>query len=90
MNSLPNPAGRVRLGMAGFGAAARAFLPALAQHPAFELVAIADPVAHIRNEAASDFGIAAYGQIAEMLLHPGIDAVYVGYTVQLRRTPVDG
>ncbi|MFJ1306719.1 Gfo/Idh/MocA family oxidoreductase, partial [Acinetobacter baumannii] len=63
MNTISNPTGRVRLGMVGFGIAARAFLPALAQRPEFELVAIVDPVEQIRTEAAAEFGIATYARI---------------------------
>jgi phthalate 4,5-cis-dihydrodiol dehydrogenase len=83
MNTTSNPAGRVRFGMVGFGTAARAFLPALSHHPEFELAAIVDPVESIRAEAAAEFGIATYAQIEEMLLHPGLDCVYVGSPTQL-------
>jgi phthalate 4,5-cis-dihydrodiol dehydrogenase len=75
--------------MVGFGVAARAFLPALAQHPEFELVAVVDPVEQIRTAAAAEFGIAAYAQIEEMLKHPGIGAVYVGSPTQLHREHVE-
>ncbi|MBA9884017.1 Gfo/Idh/MocA family oxidoreductase [Ralstonia pickettii] len=89
MNTISNPTGRVRLGMVGFGIAARAFLPALAQRPEFELVAIVDPVEQIRTEAAAEFGIATYARIEEMLMHSGLDAVYVGSPTQLHREHVE-
>jgi phthalate 4,5-cis-dihydrodiol dehydrogenase len=75
--------------MVGFGTAARAFLPALSQHPEFELVAIVDPVEPIRAEAAAEFGMATYARIEELLLHPGLDAVYVGSPTQLHREHVE-
>jgi phthalate 4,5-cis-dihydrodiol dehydrogenase len=89
MNTTSNPTGRVRLGMVGFGTAARAFLPALRHHPEFELVAIVDPVEPIRAEAAAEFGMATYALIEELLLHPGLDAVYVGSPTQLHREHVE-
>ncbi|WP_454830247.1 Gfo/Idh/MocA family oxidoreductase [Paraburkholderia xenovorans] len=89
MNTSSNPARRVRLGMVGFGTAARAFLPALSHHPEFELAAMVDPVKQIRAEAAAEFGIATYAGIEEMLLHPGLDCVYVGSPTQLHREHVE-
>ncbi|EIF28377.1 putative dehydrogenase [Burkholderia sp. Ch1-1] len=89
MNTTSNPAGRVHLGMVGFGTAARAFLPALSHHPEFELAAIVDPIEQIRAEAAAEFGIATYARIEEMLLHPGLDCVYVGSPTQFHREHVE-
>jgi phthalate 4,5-cis-dihydrodiol dehydrogenase len=64
-------------------------LPALSQNPEFELVAIVDPVEPIRAEAAAEFGMATYARIEELLLHPGLDAVYVGSPTQLHREHVE-
>lgn len=89
MNSNSKPSGRVRLGMVGFGTAARAFLPAVSRHPEFELAAIVDPVEQIRAQAAAEFGIATYARIEELLLHPGLDCVYVGSPTQLHREHVE-
>lgn len=92
MNAASNQAAagsRLRLGMVGFGTAARAFLPALAHQPAFELTAIADPVEQVRAEAAAEFGVAAYDRIEALLAHPGLDAVYVGSPTQLHREHVE-
>ncbi|MGU7782813.1 Gfo/Idh/MocA family oxidoreductase [Burkholderia sp. PU8-34] len=92
MNAASNAAAgasRLRLGMVGFGTAARAFLPALAHQSGFELAAIADPVAAIRAEAAVELGVATYDRIEALLAHPGLDAVYVGSPTQLHREHVE-
>ena len=75
--------GRIRLGMVGFGTAARAFLPALAKCPEFALAAIADPVESVRTEAQQELRIPAYERIENLLAHPGLDAVYIGSPTQL-------
>ena len=52
---------RIRIGIAGMGAAGRAFLPPIRGHAEFELAAFADPVEEIRGsgalEAAMDVAI---------------------------------
>ncbi|VXC92183.1 putative 4,5-dihydroxyphthalate dehydrogenase [Burkholderia sp. 8Y] len=80
---------RLRLGMVGFGAAARAFLPALAHDPSFVLTAVADPVESVRAEAAETLGVAAYDRIEALIDHPGLDAVYVASPTQLHREHVE-
>jgi phthalate 4,5-cis-dihydrodiol dehydrogenase len=92
MNAAFTPAAarsRLRLGMVGFGTAARAFLPALAHYPQFELAAIADPVEAVRSEAAAECGVRAYAGIEALLEHPGLDAVYVGSPTHLHREHVE-
>ena len=67
----------VRIGIAGFGTAGRSFIPAIQSHPGFELVALAEPAAHIRSEIAAQLGATAYASLSDMLAHTGLDAVYI-------------
>jgi len=75
--------------MIGFGTAARAFLPALAHHPEFEMVAIADPFEPVRAGAAQEFGVTTYADVPDLLRHPGLDAVYIGSPTQLHGRHVE-
>lgn len=74
----PSATRLLNLGMIGFGTAARAFLPALSAFPGFRLCAIADPVDQTRIDAQSEFDIAVYERVQDLLAHPGLDAIYVG------------
>ncbi len=73
----------IRLGIVGLGAAGRAFLPAIAKHPAFELVGFADAVAEIRTEITSETGIEGYPSLSELLRGAELDAVYVATPTEL-------
>lgn len=73
----------LRIGIAGLGAAGRAFLPAIGAHPGMSLVAFADPVATIRDSAAAELGVAGYASMAELLAHPGLDAVHIATPTEL-------
>ena len=73
----------VRIGLAGLGAAGRAFLPAIQAHPGFRLVAVADPQAQVRHSVTEELGVAAYASVQDMLGHAGLDAVYVGTPTDL-------
>jgi phthalate 4,5-cis-dihydrodiol dehydrogenase len=77
------PGGRVRIGIVGLGAAGRAFVPAIQAHPGLQLVAIADPVAQVRDGAASELGVSAYPTVHDLLAHPGLDAVYIATPTDL-------
>ena len=66
-----------RIGVAGLGAAGRAFLPAILAHPGFRLVAIAEPVAETRADALAGHSMTSYSTVQAMLDHPGLDAVYM-------------
>ena len=68
-------AGRLRIGIGGMGAAGQAFIPALQGHPAFEWVALAEPVAALRELMQQQQAVAGYASLPEMLAHPGLDAV---------------
>lgn len=80
MSPQPTPGGlgrRTRIGVAGMGAAGQAFVPALAGHPGFEWVALAEPAAALREGLAQAHGVAAYAGLPELLAHPALDAVIV-------------
>ncbi|HWF47801.1 MAG TPA: Gfo/Idh/MocA family oxidoreductase [Bryobacteraceae bacterium] len=72
-----------RMGIVGLGAAGRAFLPAIRQHPGFQLVAFAEPVAEIRNSIESETGAAGYSDLPTMLNRADIDVVYVATPTEL-------
>jgi phthalate 4,5-cis-dihydrodiol dehydrogenase len=74
---------QVRIGIAGLGAAGRAFLPAIGAHPGLALAAFADPAAQVRAEAGAELKVPAYASIAELLAHPGLDAVYIATPTEL-------
>jgi phthalate 4,5-cis-dihydrodiol dehydrogenase len=74
---------RYRMGIAGVGAAGRAFLPAIRRHPGFELAAFAEPVADIRDSAAADTGAAGYADLPAMLKDAALDAVYIATPTDL-------
>ncbi len=67
----------VRIGIAGYGTAGRSLVPAIRAHSGCELVAIADPAQAHREEIARQPGLTAYASLADMLRHPGLDAVYI-------------
>ena len=70
----------IRAGIAGVGAAGRAFIPAIAAHPGFELVAIADPLAAVRAEFGN---VAAYEDFRALLEHPALDVVFIATPTEL-------
>ena len=78
----------LRIGLVGFGAAGQAFLPALDKHPGFKLVAIAEPVAHLREGLLSRFEGALYDSLDALLAHPDLDAVYLATPTELHASQV--
>ena len=68
---------RIRIGVAGLGAAGQAFVPALKRHEGFVWVAAAEPAAAVRANVQSEHGIDAYASLAEMLARGGLDALIV-------------
>lgn len=78
----------VRIGVAGMGAAGLAFAPALRKHPAFDWVALAEPVDPVRQRCARDFDVTPYGSLRELLAHPGLDAVYIATPTELHTAQV--
>jgi phthalate 4,5-cis-dihydrodiol dehydrogenase len=73
----------VNIGIAGLGAAGRAFLPAIGAHPGVTLAAFADPAAQVCAAAAAELKVPGYASIAELLAHPGLDAVYIATPTEL-------
>jgi phthalate 4,5-cis-dihydrodiol dehydrogenase len=73
----------LRIGIAGLGAAGRAFLPPIAAHPGMELAAIADPAAQVRANAAAELGVAAYASVEELVADDTLDAIYIATPTDL-------
>jgi phthalate 4,5-cis-dihydrodiol dehydrogenase len=73
----------IKLGVAGLGGAGRAFLPAIRNHPGFDLVAVAEPSDRARAEIAGGNGIAGYASLQEMLAHAELHAVLVATPTDL-------
>src|SRR5690349_19614612 len=74
---------RIRIGVAGMGAAGRAFLPAIRGHAEFELAAFADPVGEIRQQVSAETGVGGFTDITSMLAGADLDAVYVATPTEL-------
>jgi len=65
------------------GAAGWAFLPPIRGNPAFELVAIAEPVAEMRETVAAETGVAVHPDLPSMLRDTPLDAVYIATPTEL-------
>jgi phthalate 4,5-cis-dihydrodiol dehydrogenase len=74
---------RIRIGIAGMGAAGRAFLPPIRGHAEFELVAVAEPVAEIRESVAAETGAEGFADLPSMLAKAKLDAVYIATPTEL-------
>src|SRR4051812_14855945 len=74
---------RIRIGIAGMGAAGRAFLPPIRDHAEFELVAIAEPVAEIRESVAAETGAEGFADLPSMLARAKLGAVYIATPTEL-------
>jgi phthalate 4,5-cis-dihydrodiol dehydrogenase len=75
--------GRIRIGVAGLGAAGRAFLPAIELHPGFQLAAIAEPVQATRESVVAETGAKGFETLASMLDGSELDAVYIATPTEL-------
>lgn len=73
----------LQLGIAGFGAAARAFVPAMRKHGGFALVAAAEPSPTVAAGIGAEFGLAVYDSLGAMLAEGDVDAVYVATPTEL-------
>lgn len=80
----------VRIGIAGYGAAALAFVPAILAHPGFELVAVAEPIKSVCDEAAKALTVAAYASVPAMLAGAQLDAIYIGTPTEMHSVHVLG
>ncbi len=67
----------LRMGVAGMGTAGIAFVAPIQKHRGFEWVAFAEPDPAVRQRCRETYGVAAYVSLAEMLEHPGLDAVCI-------------
>jgi phthalate 4,5-cis-dihydrodiol dehydrogenase len=75
--------GRIRIGIVGMGAAGWAFVPAIRGNPAFELAAIAELDAGMRETAAAETGAVPHPDLPSMLQSSALDAVYVATPTEL-------
>jgi phthalate 4,5-cis-dihydrodiol dehydrogenase len=75
--------GKIRIGIVGMGAAGWAFVPAIRGNPAFELAAIAEPDAAMRETAVAETGAAAHADLPSMLRGTPLDAVYIATPTEL-------
>ena len=82
------PGAALRVGIAGMGTAGQAFVPALLDHPGFEWVALAEPVAALRQTQAARHGVATYADLPALLAHPGLDAVIIATPTPLHAAQV--
>jgi phthalate 4,5-cis-dihydrodiol dehydrogenase len=82
MTAQDNPH-RLRLGLAGLGAAGRAFLPAVLAHDRFRLAAVAEPDEESRGEVCRATGAGGFASLAAMLGGCDLDAVYIGTPTEL-------
>ncbi len=75
--------GRIRIGIVGMGAAGWAFVPAIRGSASFELAAIAEPAADMRETAANELNVAVYRDLPSMLEKAALDAVYIATPTEL-------
>ena len=75
--------GKIRIGIVGMGAAGWAFVPAIRGNPAFELAAIAEPAAEMRETAAAETGAAVLPRPAVDAAAGELDAVYIATPTEL-------
>jgi len=76
-------AGKIRIGIVGMGAAGWAFVPAIRGNPGFELAAVAEPDASMRETAAAETSATPYPDLPSMLQGGALDAVYIATPTEL-------
>lgn len=79
--------GRIRTALIGCGKVGRIHAVALAQLPVSELVAVCDGIPDRAREFAAEFGVAGFGDVAEMLAKARPDAVCIGTPHPLHTEP---
>lgn len=84
----PRKSEKLRLGLAGLGAAGRAFLPAILAHDRFELVAVAEPDQDSHTEIRQEIGALCFDNLPSMLAGCDLDAIYIGTPTELHREHV--
>jgi phthalate 4,5-cis-dihydrodiol dehydrogenase len=75
--------GKIRIGIVGMGAAGWAFLPPIRGNPAFELAAIAEPDAAMRETVTGETGAMGHPDLPSMLRDTALDAVYIATPTEL-------
>jgi phthalate 4,5-cis-dihydrodiol dehydrogenase len=75
--------GKIRIGIVGMGAASWAFVPAIRGNPGFDLAAIAEPDAGMREIAVAETGAAGHPDLPSMLRGTALDAVYIATPTEL-------
>jgi phthalate 4,5-cis-dihydrodiol dehydrogenase len=73
----------IKIGIVGMGAAGWAFLPAIRGNPAFQLVAVAEPAAEVREGVSAETGVAVHADLPSMLRSADLDAVYIATPTEL-------
>lgn len=73
----------IRVGIAGVGAAGRAFIPAILAHPEFTLASIADPSPAICEEMQRAHQVPAYADFAALLANAAIDAICIATPTEM-------
>jgi phthalate 4,5-cis-dihydrodiol dehydrogenase len=75
--------GKIRIGIVGMGAAGWAFVPAIRGNPAFDLAAIVEPDAAMRETAVAETGAVGHADLPSMLADRSLDAVYIATPTEL-------
>lgn len=78
----------IQIGVVGWGAAGRAFEPAIRQNPDFELVAIAERDSNLRKVAQTQCGVETFESLDSLLNHPDLQAVYLATPTELHAAQV--
>jgi phthalate 4,5-cis-dihydrodiol dehydrogenase len=76
-SDLTNPTPPIRLGIVGLGMAGAVMVHAAARHPAFRIVAAAEPQPAPREAFARDFNVTAHDDVRRLCDDPTVDAVYI-------------
>jgi phthalate 4,5-cis-dihydrodiol dehydrogenase len=85
---LADGARRLRVGIAGIGAAGQAFITPLQDHAGFDWVAVAEPDAGLRARMQHAHGVSGHATLAAMLADATLDAVYIATPTPLHAAQV--
>ncbi len=84
----PRGSARLRVGIAGVGAAGQAFITPLQDHAGFDWVAVAEPDAVLRMRMQQSHGVSGHATLAEMLADAALDAVCIATPTTLHAQQV--
>ena len=79
---------RLRVGIAGLGAAGQAFITPLQAHSGFDWVAVAEPNDSLRSQMVQTHGVSGHATLAAMLESGPLDAVYIATPTPLHAEQV--